>query len=148
MGTEIERKFIVVGEAWRCCSTRSVRMVQGYLTQDARRVVRVRATDDRGSLTLKGLSRGAARTEFEYEIPTQDAYRLLDELCLKPLIEKTRYCVPHGGMVWEIDEFHAPRPGLILAEIEIPSVDFEVERPDWVGDEVTGNPLFYNHNMI
>jgi adenylate cyclase len=147
MGTEIERKFIVVGDAWRS-SARSVRIVQGYVTQDAQRVVRIRTMDNRGSLTLKGISRGAARTEFEYEIPAQDAHRLLDELCLKPLIEKTRYYVPHGGMVWEIDEFRAPRSGLILAEIEIPSVDFEIERPDWVGDEVTGNALFYNHNMI
>jgi adenylate cyclase len=146
MGIEIERKFMVVGDAWRS-SARSARIVQGYMTQDARRVVRIRTIDDRGFLTLKGISRGAARTEFEYEIPAQDAHRLLDELCLTPLIEKTRYYVPHAGMVWEIDEFHAPRPGLILAEIEIPSVDFEVERPDWVGDEVTGNPMFYNHNM-
>lgn len=146
MGIEIERKFMVVGDAWRS-TARSVRIVQGYMTEDARRVVRIRTIDDRGSLTLKGISRGAARTEFEYAIPAQDAHRLLDELCLKPLIEKIRYYVPHAGMVWEIDEFHAPRPGLILAEIEIPSVDFEVERPDWVGDEVTGNPMFYNHNM-
>jgi adenylate cyclase len=137
---------MVVGDAWRSCA-RSVRIVQGYLAQDERRVVRVRLSDDRASLTLKGISRGAARTEFEYEIPADDAHRVLDELCLKPLIEKTRYYVPHAGMVWEIDEFHAPRPGLIVAEIEIPSVDFEIERPDWVGDEVTGNPKFYNHNM-
>jgi adenylate cyclase len=146
MGIEIERKFVVVGDAWRS-SARSVRIVQGYMTQDTHRVVRIRTMDDRGSLTLKGISRGAARTEFEYEIPAQDAHRLLNELCLKPLIEKTRYYVPYSGMVWEVDEFHAPQPGLILAEIEIPSVDFEIERPDWVGDEVTGNPMFYNHNM-
>jgi adenylate cyclase len=146
MGTEIERKFMVIGDAWRR-SAKSVRIIQGYLTQDERRVVRMRLMGDRGYLTLKGISRGAARTEFEYEIPRKDARRVLDELCLKPLIEKTRYYVPHAGMVWEVDEFAAPRPGLILAEIELPSIDFEIERPDWVGEEVTGNPSFYNHSM-
>jgi adenylate cyclase len=146
MGTEIERKFRVVGDAWRS-SARSVRIVQGYVSQDGSRVVRIRTMNDQASLTLKGISRGSARTEFEYRIPVEDARQLLAELCLKPLVEKTRHYVPHAGMVWEIDEFHAPRSGLILAEIEIPSVDFEIERPEWLGDEVTGNPEFYNHNM-
>jgi adenylate cyclase len=146
MGTEIERKFTVVGDTWRP-SARSVQIVQGYMTRDPRRVVRIRTMDNRGSITLKGISRGAARTEFEYEIPAADAHQMLNELCFKPLIDKTRYYVPHEGMVWEIDEFRAPRSGLILAELEIPSVDFSFERPDWVGEEVTGNPLFYNQNM-
>ena len=146
MGIEIERKFTVVGDAWRS-SARSVRIVQGYLNRDARRAVRIRTMDQKGLITIKGLSRGAARTEFEYEIPVDDARQMLHELCLEPLIEKTRYYVPHDGLVWEIDEFHAPCAGLILAEIELPSVGYDFKRPDWVQEEVTGNPRYYNQNM-
>jgi adenylate cyclase len=146
MGTEIERKFTVVGDAWRSAGT-PVRIVQGYLTRDEYRVVRIRTSDEKGLITLKGISRGAARTEFEYDIPLEDARQMLRELCLQPLIDKTRYYVPHKELVWEVDEFHSPRPGLIIAEIEIPSVDYDFERPTWVGDEVTGNPFYYNQNM-
>jgi len=146
MGIEIERKFTVVGDAWRS-SARSVRIVQGYLNRDARRAVRIRTMDQKGLITIKGLSRGAARSEFEYEIPVHDARQMLHELCLEPLIDKTRYYVPYDGLVWEIDEFHAPRAGLILAEIELPSVGYHFKRPDWVQEEVTGNPLYYNQNM-
>lgn len=146
MGIEIERKFTVVGDTWRS-SAKSVRIVQGYMTRDARRVVRIRTMDEKGLITLKGPSRGAARTEFEYEIPVHDARQMLHELCLEPLIHKTRYYVPHDGLIWEVDEFHAPRAGLILAEIELPSVDYGFKRPDWIQEEVTGNPLYYNQNM-
>jgi len=146
MGIEIERKFTVVGEAWRS-SARSVRIVQGYLTRDARRTVRIRTMDEKGLITIKGISQGTARTEFEYEIPVHDALQMLHELCLEPLIDKTRYYVPQDGLVWEIDEFHAPRAGLILAEIELPSAGYDFKRPDWIQEEVTGNPLYYNQNM-
>lgn len=146
MGTEIERKFTVVGDAWRSAGA-PVRIVQGYLTRDEHRVVRIRTLDEKGLITLKGISRGAARTEFEYDIPIEDARQMLRELCLQPLIDKMRYYVPHKEMVWEVDEFHSPRSGLIIAEIEIPSADYEFERPTWVGDEVTGNPFYYNQNM-
>lgn len=145
MGLEFERKFTVVGDAWR--SARSVRIVQGYMTRDAQRAVRIRTMDERGLITIKGLSRGAARTEFEYEIPVHDARQILQELCLKPLIDKTRYYVPYDSSVWEVDEFHAPQAGLILAEIELPSVDTDFKRPEWINEEVTGNPAYYNQNM-
>lgn len=146
MGIEIERKFTVVGAEWRK-SAKFARIVQGYLTRDAHRVVRVRTTDERGFITIKGISRGAARTEFEYEIPVQEARQMLRELCLAPLIDKTRYYVPYDGLTWEVDEFHAPRSDLIIAEIELPSVDFEFKRPPWVKDDVTGNLAYYNQNM-
>jgi adenylate cyclase len=148
MGTEIERKFTVVGDTWRSSARSVVQIVQGYMSRDPQRVVRIRTMGNRGAITLKGISRGAARTEFEYDIPAADARQMLNELCFKPLIDKTRYYVPHDGMVWEIDEFRDPRPGLIVAEIEIPTVDFHFERPNWVGEEVTGNAAFYNQNMI
>jgi adenylate cyclase len=146
MGIEIERKFTVVGNAWRSCG-RSVRIVQGYMTRDARRVVRIRTMGEKGLITIKGLSGGVARTEFEYEIPIHDAYQILHELCLAPLIDKTRHYVPYDGLVWEVDEFHAPQAGLVLAEIELPSVDYDFKRPEWIKEEVTGNPVFYNQNM-
>lgn len=103
--------------------------------------------DNKGLITIKGISRGAARTEFEYEIPVEDARQMLHELCLKPLIDKTRYYVPHDGLIWEIDEFRSPRPGLILAEIELPCIDYEFKRPEWILKEVTGDPSYYNQNM-
>lgn len=146
MSLEIERKFTVAGEAWRA-ATKSVRIVQAYLTRDARRAVRIRTMDETGWLTIKGLSRGAARTEFDYEIPVHDARQMLHELCLEPLIDKTRYYVPYDGLVWEVDEFHAPCAGLIVAEIELPSIDYAFKRPDWIQKEVTGNPLYYNQNI-
>jgi adenylate cyclase len=146
MGTEIERKFRVVGDAWRSLGT-PVRIVQGYLSRDKERVVRVRTADDQGFLTIKGITRGATRAEFEYEVPLEDASHMLRTLCIKPLIEKTRYYVRLNGLVWHVDEFHRPQSGLVIAEIEIPSEDFAFEHPDWLGEEVTGDPSYYNQNM-
>jgi adenylate cyclase len=146
MGQEIERKFLVVGDEWRLLG-KPVRIVQGYLSRDKERVVRLRVSDEQGFITVKGISKGAARAEFEYEIPKEDAQQMIRELCLKPLVEKTRYYVRHNELVWHVDEFHAPRAGLVVAEIEIPTEDYAFERPDWVGKEVTGDPAYYNQNM-
>jgi len=146
MGTEIERKFTVIGDSWRSLGD-PVRIIQGYLTRDKERVVRLRTSDSRGFITVKGISRGAVRTEFEYEIPLEDAKQMLRELCFQPLIDKTRHYVRYKDLVWHVDEFRSPRPGLVIAEIEVPSEDFEFERPTWVGDEVTGDPNYYNQNM-
>jgi CYTH domain-containing protein len=107
----------------------------------------VRTVNDKGYLTIKGIAVGASRPEFEYEIPYQDALELLD-ICEKPLIEKIRYRVEEGGLVWEIDEFFGENQGLIIAELELQSEDQEFKKPDWVGDEVTGDPRYYNVNLI
>jgi adenylate cyclase len=146
MGIEIERKFLVRGDAWRAEGTPS-RIVQGYLTRDPGRSVRIRTRGDRGYITVKGSTQGAGRAEFEYEIPLADARQMLDELCLKPLIDKTRYRIRRGELTWEVDEFHAPRSGLVLAEVEIPSEDHAVELPPWIEREVTGDTRYYNQNM-
>jgi adenylate cyclase len=146
MGIEIERKFMVIGDAWRA-KGHAVRIVQGYLSRVKERVVRVRTADLAGFLTIKGISCGRARTEFEYPIPLDDARQMLHELCVQPLIDKTRHFVPHKDLVWHVDEFHSPQRGLIIAEIEIPTVDCAFERPDWTGDEVTGDERYYNQNM-
>ena len=145
MAKEIERKFLVKAGAWR--NEKGTQYRQGYLNTKKERVVRVRTIDDKGFLTIKGLTVGASRLEFEYEIPRQDADRLLD-LCEKPLIEKRRYKVVEGEFVWEIDEFFGENQGLIVAEVELESEDQQFPRPDWVGEEVTGDPRYFNSNLI
>ena len=145
MAKEIERKFRVKEGPWR--NAIGTRYRQGYLNSVKERVVRVRTVNDKGYLTIKGLTVGASRLEFEYEIPLQDADRLL-EICEKPLIEKTRFKVEEGGFVWEIDEFFGDNQGLIVAEVELESEDQDFPKPDWVLEEVTGDPRYFNSNLI
>ncbi len=147
MGQEIERKFLVLGDAWRHDAAGTVYR-QGYLSTVKERTVRVRTIGERGFLTVKGLTVGATRSEFEYEIPVDDADRMLDGLCERPLIEKTRYVVATGGHDWEIDEFAGENAGLIVAEVELEAEDEAVELPAWAGEEVTGDPRYYNANLI
>ena len=146
MGTEIERKFLVKEGPWREAAAETYR--QGYLSTVKERTVRVRTINDKGYLTVKGVSVGASRLEFEYEIPVADAEQLLDNLCEKPLIEKQRYKLDHGGLTWEIDVFFGDNEGLIVAEVELQSEDQVFESPDWVVDEVTSDPRYYNANLI
>jgi CYTH domain-containing protein len=147
MPLEIERKFLVTGEAWREQATgRQYR--QGYLSSDPERSVRVRLADEQAWLTIKGRSRGAARAEYEYTIPVEHARELLDTLCLQPLIEKTRYQVVYSGMTWEIDEFTGDNDGLVIAEVELESEGQAFDLPAWVGDDVTGDPRYYNASLI
>ena len=146
MAHEIERKFLLTSDEWRSgVEGRLYR--QGYLSTEKERTVRVRIVGQRGVLTVKGLTRGISRLEFEYEIPLADATRLLDELCHRPLIEKTRYEVAHAGLTWEIDEFHGDNAGLVVAEVELASEDQTIELPGWIGKEVSGDPRYYNSNL-
>ena len=145
MGKEIERKFLVKEGAWR--NAKGTRYRQGYLNSAKERNVRVRTMEDKAYLTIKGIAIGASRMEFEYEIPLQDADELL-EICEKPLIEKTRYKVQEGGFVWEVDEFFRENQGLIVAEVELESEDQEFPKPDWVREEVTEDPRYFNSNLI
>jgi adenylate cyclase len=110
MGVEIERKFLVVGEGWRDQVEDETRLVQGYLTEDARTTVRVRIRGETAWLTLKGKTQGISRLEFEYPIPVDDAETLLRELAVSPLVEKTRYRVPHGGISGSWTSSPAPMP--------------------------------------
>jgi CYTH domain-containing protein len=146
MGTEIERKFLVKQGAWRDAS--ATRYRQGYLSTVKERTVRVRTISDKAYLTIKGITVGASRTEFEYEIPIVDAEEMLDNLCEKPLIEKNRYMVEVGALTWEVDEFFGENEGLIIAEIELQSEDQPFDKPDWVTEEVTADPRYYNANLI
>jgi len=145
MGKEIERKFMVKEGTWR--NVKGTRYRQGYLNSAKERNVRVRTMEDKAYLTIKGIAIGASRMEFEYEIPPRDANELL-EICEKPLVEKTRYKVQEGGFVWEVDEFFRENQGLIVAEVELESEDQEFPKPDWVGEEVTGDSRYFNSNLI
>ena len=145
MAKEIERKFLVKEGSWR--NEKGTRYRQGYLSSVKERVVRVRTINDKGFLTIKGLTVGASRLEFEYEIPRQDADLLLD-ICEKPLIEKTRFKVEEEGFVWEIDEFLGENQGLIVAEVELEDENQDFPKPDWVLEEVTGDPRYFNSNLI
>ena len=146
MGKEIERKFLVCDEGYRCAPGEEYR--QGYLSSAQARVVRVRTAGGKGFLTIKGPTVGVTRSEFEYEIPCDDANALLDGLCERPLIEKTRYRVPCAGLTWEVDEFHGDNAGLVVAEVELTGEDQAFEKPSWVGEEVSGDPRYFNSNLF
>ncbi|MEO1069620.1 MAG: CYTH domain-containing protein [Cyanobacteria bacterium J06638_6] len=146
MGQEIERKFLVVGDGWRLRASGEL-MCQGYIPTADARTVRVRQVGDRAYLTLKGPPAGLIRPEFEYPIPVEDAQAILTTLCQPPLIEKTRYRLPLGNVIWEIDEFLGANQGLIIAEVELTSPDQIVELPNWVGAEVSHDPRYLNANL-
>jgi adenylate cyclase len=146
MGKEIERKFLVKGDSWRSLAE-GVPYRQGYLNTEKLRTVRVRTVGSEGFLTIKGITVGATRLEYEYKIPAGDANEILTGLCEKPLIEKNRYTIPQGEFNWEIDEFFGDNEGLIVAEIELKEEKQAFERPEWIGEEVTGDPRYFNSNL-
>jgi adenylate cyclase len=147
MGVEIERKFLVTSQDWRDLAD-GIDYRQGYLSTVKERTVRVRTVGERGYLTVKGLTVGAVRPEFEYEIPRADADQMLDYLCERPIISKTRYAVPYRGHVWEVDDFHLDNAGLIVAEVELSDRDEQFAMPPWIGEEVTDDPRYFNANLI
>ena len=144
MATEIERKFLLVSDAWRALISRSESFRQGYLSSSKRASVRVRIADDTATLNIKGMTLGIQRLEYEYEIPLPDATELLDQLCERPLIEKTRHFVEFGGKLWEIDEFHGDNAGLIVAEVELDAPDDVIPMPAWAGADVSHLERYYN----
>jgi len=146
MSIEIERKFLVRGTAWKVPG-QGAAIRQGYLSAHPDRTVRVRIEGVAATLTIKGRSRGAVRGEWEYPIPLQDAEALLNGLCERPLIEKTRYRVVHAGMTWEVDEFFGDNLGLVVAEIELSSEDQAFAKPDWAGEEVTHDSRYFNSSL-
>lgn len=147
MAIEIERKFLLADDAWRGEVERSTRMAQGYLGGE-RASVRVRIAGDEAHLNIKARRRGAARAEFEYAIPVDDAAEILDQLSLPGRVEKTRHHVRYAGMLWEIDEFHGENDGLIVAEVELDAADQAFEHPPWLGAEVTDKLRYYNAHLL
>jgi len=154
MGIEIERKFLLASDAWRSQVSRSQRLVQGYLVSAAavtsgaaRSSVRVRIGGDQAWLNIKSSNLGLARQEYEYEVPLADAEAMLARLC-DGVVEKIRHYVAHANHEFEIDEFFGANDGLVVAELELDSIDEAYERPDWLGLEVSSLPRYYNLNLI
>lgn len=145
---EIERKFLVNAPGYRKGATSRLRMVQGFLSADPDRTVRVRCIGDHGFLTIKGrtFDQGTSRPEWEYEIPLREAEELLS-LCIPSPVEKVRYQVPCDGHTFEVDEFLGANQGLVLAEVELTDRAEEFTRPAWLGKEVTGDPRYYNSQL-
>ncbi len=148
MAEEIERKFLVTADSWRSLATGQA-YCQGYIaTARSGQSVRVRIAGDQGYLTIKGPARGLTRAEFEYPIPVADARAMLLTLCERPFIEKTRYRLPMGEVVWEIDEFAGENAGLTVAEVELHSEDQPLDLPEWIGAEVSGEARYYNASLV
>lgn len=172
MNIETERKFLVLSEAFKAQAVKAYRIAQGYIAHDGGNTVRVRIRDEQGFVTIKGPFRnGISRPEWEHEIPLEDARALMD-LCLGGIIDKIRYIVPAGDMLsgtlrsapslppalpagsppagryFEVDVFHGDNEGLVIAEIELGSPDEPFVRPDWLGQEVTGDKRYYNSHLL
>jgi adenylate cyclase len=147
MPREIEHKFLVRLDVWKPTES-GVVYRQGYLSSAKERVVRVRIAGERAFLTIKGPAHGITRLEFEYAIPVADAATLLDLLCEHPLIEKTRYRQSFDGRTWEIDVFHGDNAGLVVAELEVADESEQFEQPPWLGREVSGDPRYFNSNLV
>lgn len=147
MGLEIERKFLLASDAWRQeVSSRCV-MRQGYLgVPGGKASIRVRLEGEIAKLNIKAAVIGSARAEYEYDIPVAQAQEMLDTLCVG-LVDKTRHYVQRDGLTWEIDEFHGDNSGLVVAEVELETVDQSVPRPDWLGAEVTHEVRYYNQQL-
>ncbi len=148
MAQEIERKFLVEGD-FKSSAVKQTRITQGYLSSVPERTVRVRVKGDKGFITIKGIGdeSGASRYEWEKNIPVQEVEELL-RICEPGVIDKTRFLVEYGGMTWEVDEFHGENEGLIVAEVELDSADQEFEKPEWLGEEVTGQVKYYNSMLM
>lgn len=147
MSKEIERKFLVSNDDYKI-GANSFLLKQGYLSVEAESTVRVRTYDNKGFITIKGMIKSFTRDEFEYEIPAKEAEMMLNELCIKPLIEKIRHFVVFEGNEWVIDEFHGVNEGLVVAEIELSSEDQLFKKPDWLGEEVTFDRRYGNSHLV
>ena len=149
MALEIERKFLVKDDSYKRMAYHASRIAQGYICSSRGRTVRVRIRDDKGYLTIKGPSdqQGLGRYEWEKEIPLCEAHELM-KLCEPGMIDKTRYLVRSGKHVFEVDEFYGENEGLTIAEVELESEDESYEKPDFVGDEVTGDVRYYNSFLM
>lgn len=148
MAIEIERKFLVTNNDWKEGADAGTLFRQGYLSNSETASVRVRIEGHTANLNIKSATLGIRRSEYEYEIPLQDATELLDTLCQKPLIEKHRYRVSHRNHLWEIDVFSADNAGLIVAEVELSDEQESIELPAWIGKEVSDDPRYYNVCLV
>jgi len=148
MAIEIERKFLISSDAWRETADVGTRFRQGYLIGAEKASVRVRIEGEEANINIKSATLGVRRQEYEYSIPLAEAEEILDTLCEQPQIEKTRYHVPVGEHIWEVDVFAGDNEGLVVAEVELAHEDEAFERPDWLGDEVSHDTRYYNVCLV
>lgn len=147
MAHEIERKFLVSKDTWRD-NTKGTLYRQAYLNTAKERTVRIRTIGEQGFITIKSITRGISRQEFEYRIPVDEANQMIDTLAIQPVIEKYRYIIETGEVTWEIDEFLGMNQGLIIAEVELSHPDQPIILPDWIGAEVSHDPRYFNNNLV
>ncbi len=147
MTIEIEHKFLLANNDWRQQISHSIIYQQGYLQSDAQSSIRVRISDSNAWLNIKSATPGNHRHEFEYAIPLDEAKEILQLLCKKPIIDKTRHFINIGQHTWEIDEFHGENDGLIIAEIELSELNEQFNKPNWLGAEVTNDLRYYNNSL-
>jgi len=149
MHIEIERKFLVKSDLYKSIANSSLRIIQGYLSSHPLKIVRIRIYGNRAYITIKGPSNdtGTSRYEWEKEISVSDGHDLLS-LCEPGVIDKTRYLVNIGSHIFEVDEFHGDNSGLVVAEIELSSENEIFVKPEWLGEEVTGDKKYYNAMLI
>lgn len=149
MAQEIERKFLVKSNAFKTEAVREMRITQGYLSSVPERTVRVRVKGEKGFITIKGIGSesGASRFEWEKEIPVDEVNDLL-KICEPGIIDKTRYNVKSGEHTFEVDEFYGDNEGLVVAEVELSSENEAFDKPEWLGEEVTGQVKYYNSMLM
>jgi len=152
MGIEIERKFLIVDDSWKSQVTETLSIKQGYLQSgletSQKSSIRIRISNQQANINIKSAELSTTRQEFEYAIPIDDAEQMLQTLCAERLIEKTRYLVPFGAHLWEVDIFTGDNAGLQVAEIELTAVDEMYEKPTWLGAEVSDDIRYYNNSLI
>lgn len=148
MAQEVERKFLVRDDRWRSDVEQSIHQIQGYLGNTDNCSIRIRIAGDQANLNIKSATLGITRQEYDYPIPLAEAREILDQLCIKPVIEKTRHLVRLGHHTWEIDEFAGENAGLIVAEVELGSADETFDKPPWAGDDVSDDPRYYNVCLV
>ena len=147
MALEIERKYLIDLEKIGTLEN-GVRIKQGYLSTNKDAVVRVRVKNDKAYLTIKGSNSGIARLEFEYEIPLNEANEMLEKLCQKPVIDKTRYLIKHDIHTWEVDVFYGDNDGLVVAEVELQDENEAINLPLWIKEEVSHDDRYFNSNLM
>ncbi len=148
MATEIERKFLVRDDRWRQHADEGTEIRQGYLAGSEKGSIRIRIAGRKASLNIKSATLGVRRLEYDYPIPVAEAVEMLEQLCEKPLIEKIRYRVTVGEHLWEIDVFSGANEGLVVAEIELLDEEERFSLPEWVGEEVSHDPRYYNTCLV
>lgn len=147
MAKETERKFLVTDDSYKSLATSACHIIQGYISRRKEGTVRVRIKDDKAYLTVKGTTEGITRNEWEYEIPAKDAREMLSHSCEGACLSKIRHIVPYNGFIWEVDEFLGTLAPLVIAEVELPSSCTRPPLPPFIGQEVSGNPAYYNSNL-